>query len=435
MPSGSGETVPNLTKPFQEFGTVALSDTALCGVPFALRDEDSETKEVVTKRTQKVLGFVSFFSSRDHLREVPLWKIKTSIIEALLYRPLLQAARKAVFPATAAKEKDKYLDYIPIMWLLANNCSGNDVCRTTPEFLLDMMILSMYVFLVDEYMESIVIHFSGEEFAAFKHSIEEMDYGLDQRGTGDNDSGITPLVESALTIFRSFSNYIQSYPRITPASPTSLLDLRSETRAYLLHHLYQLEDNVRLAHQCPPSSPEKATTFLTPRTTYAHWVHTTGAGHVSGPWSFAFFCCIMSSTVRGGRDCFSTVKQKLMAYKMNDHIGAFCRMYNDYGSIERDREEGNLNSVNFAEFHPGMDGENQSEEEGEEGLERVKKTLLEVAAYERRCALQVAEELYADLEKEGKEGKRIAESLRVYMGACEQFSDMYVTKDVTNSVR
>ncbi|KAL8799888.1 MAG: hypothetical protein Q9182_005545 [Xanthomendoza sp. 2 TL-2023] len=280
-----------------------------------------------------------------------------------------------------------------------------------------------------------MIQFSGEEIAIFKHSIERIDYAHDQPGTGNNDCGMTPRVHSALTIFRSFSGYIQSYPRINPASPTSLFDLRSETRAYILHHLNQLEDKRRPPHQSPQSSPQRSTMSLTPLTSYVHWVHTSGAGHVSGPWFFSFFCCIISSTVRGGRDCFSTVKQKLMAYKMNNHIGAFCRMYNNHGSIESDMENGSLDSVKFVEFNHGVNGENQSEEERKEGLERVKKTLLEGAAYERGFALQVAEELYADLEKEEKEGKSVVESLRVYMGACEQFSDMYFTRDATDSAQ
>ncbi|KAL8796087.1 MAG: hypothetical protein Q9182_007421, partial [Xanthomendoza sp. 2 TL-2023] len=142
MLSGSRKILPYLTEPFQGSSSSDWSATALWGVPFLFRDEGTESQELSTKRTQKILEFVSFFSGREHLRNVPLWKIKASIIEALFYLPLLQAARKKVFQATATKEKDKYLDYISIMWLLANNCSGGNVGRTTPEFLLDMMILS-----------------------------------------------------------------------------------------------------------------------------------------------------------------------------------------------------------------------------------------------------------------------------------------------------
>lgn len=32
------------------------------------------------------------------------------------------------------------------------------------------------------------------------------------------------------------------------------------------------------------------------------------------------------------------------------HLGRMCRQYNDYGSLARDQEERNLNSLNFPEF-------------------------------------------------------------------------------------
>ncbi len=108
-------------------------------------------------------------------------------------------------------------------------------------------------------------------------------------------------------------------------------------------------------------------------------------------------------------------------------------MYNDYGSIVRDHDEINLNSVNFPEFFP----DDVDAGSGDEtiAMAKAKATLLEAAKYERRCALETAEALYRELEKEGEEGKRVRDCLRVYIGAGEQFSDMYVTRDVTNSVK
>jgi hypothetical protein len=35
---------------------------------------------------------------------------------------------------------------------------------------------------------------------------------------------------------------------------------------------------------------------------------------------------------------------------MTRHLAVMCRQYNDYGSLVRDAEEGNLNSIDFAEF-------------------------------------------------------------------------------------
>lgn len=394
--------------------------------------------------TQKTHGFGKFFSSLEYMRKEPLYMIKASILEALFYRPLLQTMRADVFPATKAKEKDKYLDYIPIMWVLANTCSKK---FASPEYLLDMMILSMYVFLADEYMESTVAQLSNEELVTFKASLEEIYPGQKYSSPGSSLSdrpqllhksesagNTTPApverLQTAINVFRAFTSYIWSHPRVASASQTNYIEFCSETKLYLFHHLTQLEDNARLAQQPPSTSRSPNIRFLTPRTSYHTWVHTVGAGHVSGPWSFAFFTCAMSVSVRGGRDCFSTLNQKALAHKMNEHIGAFCRMYNDYGSIARDREENNLNSVNFPEFFSSDDGE-----EGGMDAKKMKAMLLQLAVDERRRALEVAETLYGELEMDGREGKRIRDCLKVYMGACEQFSDMYVTRDVTNSVK
>ena len=192
----------------------------------------------------------------------------------------------------------------------------------------------------------------------------------------------------------------------------------------------QLEDNARLMKQ--EHDPHHITRFKTPRTSYASWLHTVGAGHISGPFAFAFFQCLIGGSVRGGADCFSTVKQKLMAYNMNRHIGSFSRMYNDYGSVLRDRDERNLNSINFPEFflhyHGGINTDSTA-------IDESKETLLAAAQYERKCATDSAEVLFQELEAEGAAGRTIALYLKIYLGGSEQFSDMYLTRDVTNRVK
>ena len=403
-----------------------------------------QNRAQVESQVQIIQAYSKFFSGLDHLANVPLYLIKASIIEGLRYQPILKTIRADIFPRTKAKEKDKYLHYIPIMWTLPSTCSK---LFLPPEYLLDMMVLSMFIFLTDEYMESTVTHFSEAEFKAFRKILEDRTFpqslsasqsaspesplGPDPNGHAadlPSPRAMTARLRSAISVFQAFTTAVLSYPHISSASPSDLLCLRSETALYLLHHLTQLEDNARFAQQA--HLPARNTRFATPRTSYATWVNTVGAGHVSGPFAFAFFTCYLSGAVRHGADCFTGVAQKMRAYTMNTHIGAFCRMYNDYGSIERDREERNLNSVNFPEF---FDARAEGGVGGEEAA--AKATLLNAAAEERDRALEHAAALYRDLEAEGEDGRRIADCLRVYIGACEQFSDMYLTRDVTNRVR
>jgi len=435
---------------FVNWTSITHAQSAVCNVDGEPCGGDGLTPEI-QKIVQKVHVFADFFSSLEHMQSSPYYLIKASIVEALFYRPKLQAMRKDVFPATNAKEKDKYLDYIPIMWIFPGTSQG---LPSKPEYLLDMMVLSMYVFLADEYMESTVAQFSPVELVALKARLGDICLPVEEslssqeclpnntqkseehRSMNGIDTASSARLQDAIIVFRNFATYIYSYPRVSSASQTEHLDLYAETQSYLLSHVIQLEDNARLAQQpnsTPTSNnPDPRTRFLSPRIPYHTWLNTIGAGHISGPWSFAFFTCVMSGSVRhGGTDTFQTMKQKLIAHSMNAHIGAFCRMYNDYGSIARDREESNLNSLNFPEFFfsEGQD------DDGERGFEKAKKTLLESAVHERKRANQEMQELCEILEKEGMEGKDISRCLRVYMGTCEQFSDMYLTKDVTNSVK
>lgn len=406
------------------------------------------TRASMDQQAQKILTFSKLFSGLDHLTKEPFFMIKASILEGVFYQPLLKTMRTEIFPQTLAREKDKYLDYIPIMWILP---STGTYLFSPPKYLLDMMVLSMWVFLVDEYMESNVAHFSKDEFILFRQSLQEIHPEPDSSrsdisipsfllGRNENDPvrSVHPAISSsgrlceAIAVFRAFAAAVMKYPSIVHASQSDLLELRSETKNYLLYHVTQLEDNIRLAQQ--EQQPGTRVKFATPRTSYHTWVHTVGAGHVSGPWAFAFFMCCMGGYARAGADCFTTVKLKLTAYKMNAHIGAFCRMYNDYGSIARDREEHNLNSVNFPEFF--VDNIASADTSyGDLESSSAKAELLRAAEYERQCAINSAETLYRDLEAEGAAGRKVADCLKVYIGACEQFSDMYITRDVTNRVK
>ncbi|KAI2626608.1 hypothetical protein GGR54DRAFT_591656 [Hypoxylon sp. NC1633] len=63
-------------------------------------------------------------------------------------------------------------------------------------------------------------------------------------------------------------------------------------------------------------------------------------------------------------------------------------MYNDYGSVKRDKDEGNLNSINFPEFQSPSES-TLSKQEDQEQL--AKTELMYLAEYER----QKLEELHS----------------------------------------
>lgn len=390
----------------------------------------------------KVSRFAKWFSNTDYLNGEPSFMIKVSILEASFYKPILQDLRTKVFPQTNTKEGDKYMEYIPIMWVIPSTCRK---LFLSPEYILDMLVLSMWIFLVDEYMESNVIHFSADEFAQFRNAMgelsasdrEEIDFGVKQTTespakTKDLSPRSTRL-EGAISVFTQFMDDVLGYSNVCNASLSDRFELRLETVKYLLYHITQSEDNIRFSKQ--QHAPGRNTKFLTPRMPYHTWVHTIGAGHVSGPFAFAFLTCLLGGSVRKGCDCFGTITQKLIAFKMNSHIGSFCRIYNDYGSVSRDREEFNINSINFPEFFSANDQLERDDETWQHEEKKAKEALLEAGVFERKCAIETSKILYKALGADGEEGERISDSIRVYMGGCEQFSDMYLTRDVTNRVK
>ena len=99
-----------------------------------------------------------------------------------------------------------------------------------------------------------------------------------------------------------------------------------------------------------------------------------------------------------------------------------CRLYNDHGSLSRDRKECNLNSVNFAEFHAEAGGDPDSSATDE----ALKAKLMELADYERR-SLELAK---GEMEKVAE--PRLVDVLRVFVDVTDIFGQIYVVKDIAS---
>ena len=411
----------------------AYSVAAMQKPPFE-HPKDEKARMIAENQTQEVLFLSRYFSSLPHMKKESFSMIKAAILEGGFYIPLLKKNRNEIFPAMGSKEKDKYFNYIPPLWLFASTVGK---IFLPPEMLLDMMTRSLFIFLIDEYMASKVKDFSRCELQKLKEFIETMQpesnalgadfrpQSLVQNGCASDSfmnaegallDGVrfptnhdeSDRLKASISVLGNFANRVLNWPTARNAAPSDLLELRSETKKYILYHIAQIEDNIRFAAQSS-HGPHRNIKFITPRAPYHVWAHTVGAGHVSGPFQFAFALCCISSGVRGGKDCFTGVKQKLNAYDMNSHIGAYCCLYNDYSTIARDREERNLNSINFPEFFI----DDQSAETDTDHEIRAKAMLREAAEYKRKCAVEMARPLLKELDAEGCEGIMVANCLRV----------------------
>ena len=104
-------------------------------------------------------------------------------------------------------------------------------------------------------------------------------------------------------------------------------------------------------------------------------------------------------------------------------------MYNDLRSAERDRDEGNLNSIDFPEF------------DAHGGVENKKKALFRLAANERSCpreALTRLEEQRRDAVEETRnmEAARLGERrMCIWSMFCDEvdlYGQVYVVRDISS---
>lgn len=98
-----------------------------------------------------------------------------------------------------------------------------------------------------------------------------------------------------------------------------------------------------------------------------------------------------------------------------------CRQYNDYGSIQRDRVEKNLNSINFPEFHSKQTSGSFDHEVANSEL---KTTLFEVAEFERGCLLSTMGKLLPRIPS------RVADTLKLFVGVTDLYGQIYVARDI-----
>lgn len=103
-------------------------------------------------------------------------------------------------------------------------------------------------------------------------------------------------------------------------------------------------------------------------------------------------------------------------------------MYNDLGSVARDRKEGNLNSINFPELHelsPFASSESSTVPAAKDE-EELKARLYHLAEYERK-RLEVA---LTELEKVVEPD--VTSMLKVFVGATDLFCQIYLFKDIAS---
>ena len=449
--------------------------------------------DIIRIDEKQISKLVNVFSSLKGFRNEPHWKLMSSAIEGFTFLQQLKSARMDILPCQK-DAKNEYMAYVPITWTLINNLLHLNTCTN---LLWDMMVLTVCIFRLDEYIETSVARFSKSHLELTKVIIRDLcaaevsidvqtrDQSLkipvkvdhvDEQFTTEATSqtkstpstrsslngdkaestaievngkhSVSPLVSFRATIGH-YTRAMLAYPRVVHASPADQAHYRSLLRSYLLSHISQVTDNSRFATQSSWNS-SATSVFVKPRTSFYTWAHSTGADSVACPIAFAFLICILGSTTAASTNSgksysadefFGSARQKYLAEDLCSHLAVMSRLYNDYGSIVRDRLEANINSVNFPEFHSHSE-EFHATSRGNSATmaeEKLKRELLEIAEYERNLSDATFQLLLSDME--GVDGRAVTEKekakvngLRLFVGVVMLYADVAEVRDISNYV-
>jgi hypothetical protein len=365
----------------------------------------------------------------------------------------LQRKSIKIFPRTA-KGDDKYMFIIPLALTASSAAQG---CVFSLTILREMMVLSVLNFLADEYMEGVIEKRFSDNLDPVKSLIQQLFAGIASTHGGNEIGGDalqfdsesktsngqlveeqSSLKDVRMVLYR-FIEQILHHPAVLSSPRRLQTRLAIELKTFLLAHVTHAEDNHRFGHQLALSHSHGGTymqegqpqlpEYLEPGRTFYNWVRSISADHTSCPFSFIFFNCLVQASSSQLVHTDIVGASARIAYLAEDlcrHLASMCRMYNDYGSLRRDADERNLNSVNFPEFHSSIMTSLLSSEVREEE-QRAKSELLWIVEYERR-GLETALML---LEQElGSREKRTVDSLKMFVNLTNLYGEIYILRDV-----
>ncbi|KAF2792940.1 Ent-kaurene synthase [Melanomma pulvis-pyrius CBS 109.77] len=380
------------------------------------------------------------------------FKLKAAMVESFPFLQYLRSIKSDIFSQDKAKAKeDKYLEYIPFTWT-ACNAFGENVPTS---LLKDMMVLSMLNYQVDEYMEDFVgkncahdLHTLGtlideicglrkndwifEDHTMPHYKLPRMNAKRRRLSTPDEfpsksrrtltakestqSSSFRSLSEVKATL-TSYTQHIIQHPAVLRAPSSVQSYLAHDLAQFLKAHVKQISDNIRL------KSPSGIN--YTGTETFHSWVHGTGANHTSCPMSWTFFCCLIS---KEGSFCFKNATEEYLANDVRLHLATMCRIYNDLGSIRRDREEGNLNSADFPGFDSPNIGASQSGGDNDvaktDSIRKRTKELLVIGEHEREAMMTAFAKLKDGLGEEARRG------LELLVDVTDLYGQIYVARDI-----
>ncbi|KAL4734455.1 terpenoid cyclases/protein prenyltransferase alpha-alpha toroid [Aspergillus similis] len=359
------------------------------------KSADSLNK-LVDGLTPTVHKMTAFFSRLPSQMETPKWVIQASVVEGILFGRRLKTLD--IF-STGKALGDKYVKNAAVFWTLANN--------SRPEYLLStsviysMVELSVGLFQEDEMMEKSLVNLPDSDTDIIADYIDKSCH--ETAFCSNSSSHKTP----------SETNISGSDEEIR----TRLMNIQHNIRLWLR---FALEDNIPAntsSHdRCELQQEVKMATLaalqqakphrsLNSRQAFYTWLHTCAVHDVKSAVVSKSLIC----KIGNGSNVFRTAKENYLAERLWRQMSIEARLWNDLGSIERDRLAANLNSADFLESGPDGD---------------VWTQLVQLANFEHKCSLLCLENLTQLLESSGRH--IISLYLQMYYRCCEIYNETCV---------
>ena len=364
--------------------------------------------DLVSMPFKRLSTFAKFYSKLPMFSKMETWKMKAWLMEGYLFLPDLDKMKLGVFDR-ALLDDEKYFEYLPFSWTAPN---GLENIHCGAQTLYDMMMLSLLNYQVDQLFDELMVRGDLMVIGKLRETIEQLCAKVRNRRAGRdlvdgvNEQSSNQPDEDLYKQLKQFIKYVLNYPRIQNASSIEKSNLLHELKAYLLAQAQQCEDGIKLRRQ------NYQKTYTNASSTYSRWIRNTGADYLSSQYAFAFLLCLISN----GDENAANSEIRYIAQDCCSRLSVVCRLFNDYGSLERDRKESNLNSLMFPEF----DGDEKSENE-------LRQELIRLTKYERKCLAMSFEELKTAC---GQCHRRLYEMTRLFYNASEIYTEVYEVRDL-----
>ncbi|KAL9100074.1 MAG: hypothetical protein Q9163_004515 [Psora crenata] len=395
-----------------------------------------EAKSLVQIAPKEKKEVTHLFCKLQCFLSEPLWKIQACVLEGLAFLPQLRISHRNVLDGEQSA-KNEYLKFIPCTWVVVNNIQELSL---DTYLLWDMMVLTLCNFRVDEYMETTIARLSETDLKEAKTVIQTLCNEWKPPKHALMNTATTKAADHSPIPYSSPPS--AQYPgQAIPAPPSTRSPTLADVRAAISPYIDTTLGHLRIARASGQNhSALRVALFtflnshidqtltntlfssqkLSPTHSFIHWLHTIAAPSVSAHFSFTFLICLI-----GG---LPTPTTRYLGIDLSARVAVMSRMYNDLGSIVRDKAEGNVNCGDFAEL---TDDDEQVPGDGRV----VKARLEELARYERDAVGWVGTRLVRDLKSGGvvKDRARKANAVRLFLGVAELYADLYVVKDLSNN--